>query len=180
MGGKSLTRLFFFLFSILVFWELPKGNCPYQSGHRLRSSDRGASSDPDPWNIQVLNSVKRIRPRARPFPAWPGGLRHRLRLLPIPRGAVGASPAAPPHHRPQFPRSRRSSKRSALGGYLPPSAPESALSSGISGSPCRFQLHQAVTAAALGRGPPHAATAPVSPHFPLPAARVPPSPTPVT
>lgn len=33
------------------------GSCPYQSGHRLQSSDKLASSDPDPWNIQVHNLI---------------------------------------------------------------------------------------------------------------------------
>lgn len=44
-----------------AFWALPKGIPPYQNDHRLQSSDKLASSDPDPWNIQVCWLMYRLR-----------------------------------------------------------------------------------------------------------------------
>lgn len=44
-----------------AFWALPRGSCPYQNDHRLQSSDKLVSSDPDPWNIQVCLLICSIR-----------------------------------------------------------------------------------------------------------------------
>lgn len=158
--------LFFFL-NILVFWALPKGNCPYQSGHRLRSSDKGVSSDPDPWNntspqLSKEDPVpKNLSPRSLPRLGVGGGMRVGFlfyggasifsQSIPLPWGRGGGVrlelprlcffPPPPALLSPRFIHpinSRRSSKRS-VGTYPHPRAPKAALS----GSPNRIRSHRA-------------------------------------